>query len=318
MSRIPLLFGTMTMGAPGKNGVRTEDLTECQRILDIYLAEHNEIDTARMYAQGTTEEYLSKLDLKGASVDTKVYPVKPGDHKPEALRATFKTSLEKLSLKKVRILYLHAPDRSVPFEETLAEMDKLHKEELYEVFGLSNFAAWEVAEIVTLCRVHNWIQPTVYQGMYNAITRDCEKELVPCLRKFGLRLVIYNPLAGGFFAGRVMKPDDTPEEGRFAGDSGMAKMYRERYFRSSYFEALQLIQPVAEKHGLRLTEVALRWCQHHSLLTPADGIILGASSAAQLEQNIVDSVKGPLPDDVVAALDEAWLKVKPVAPTYWR
>jgi len=62
--------------------------------------------------------------------DCRVYPVKPGDHKPEALRATFNTSLEKLSPNKVRILYLHAPDRSVPFEETLAEVDKLHKEGL--------------------------------------------------------------------------------------------------------------------------------------------------------------------------------------------
>ena len=73
-----------------------------------------------------------------------------------------------------------------------------------------------------------------------------------------------------------------------------------------------------EKHQLRLTEIALRWLQHHSVLTPQDGIILGASSAAQLQQNLEDSEKGPLPDEVVKALDEARLIVGASAPTYWR
>lgn len=73
-----------------------------------------------------------------------------------------------------------------------------------------------------------------------------------------------------------------------------------------------------EKHELRLTEIALRWCQHHSALTPEDGIILGASSAAQLKQNLEDSEKGPLPEDILKALDEARLIVGASAPTYWR
>lgn len=63
-------------------------------------------------------------------------------------------------------------------------------------FGLSNYAAWEVAEICTLCRSNGWILPTVYQGMYNATTRQVETELFPCLRHFGLRFYAYNPLAG--------------------------------------------------------------------------------------------------------------------------
>lgn len=73
-----------------------------------------------------------------------------------------------------------------------------------------------------------------------------------------------------------------------------------------------------DKHDLRLTEIALRWCEHHSVLTPEDGIILGASSAAQLEQNCSDCEKGPLPAEVVDALDEAYKIVGVHAPTYWR
>ncbi|TFK54931.1 Aldo/keto reductase [Heliocybe sulcata] len=318
--RVPLLFGTMTMGAPGKNGVRTADLKECQDILDTYFKYgHRELDTARMYADGTTEDYLSKLDLKGSTIDTKVYPTQPGVHSPSVLRSTFLTSLKALNKSKVRVFYLHAPDRSVPFEETCREVNKMHQEGLFETFGLSNFASWEVAEIVGICKANGWVQPKIYQAMYNAITRAMEPELVPCCRKYGIRIVIYNPLAGGFFAGKIPASSaDAPKGGRFDPSSRMGEMYRARYFREGYFKAMDILKPVAEKHSLRLTEIALRWCQHHSVLTPEDGIILGASSAEQLDMNCADSEKGPLPDDVLQALDEAWSTVIPQAPTYWR
>jgi len=319
-TRVPLLFGTMTMGEPGKNGVRNSDLKQCQEILDVYFTHgHREIDTARMYAEGTTELYLAKLDLKGSSFDTKVYPVKPGDHSPATLRATFQKSLDIWAPHKPRIFYLHAPDRSVPFEDTLREVDKLHKEGHFESLGLSNYAAWEVAEIVGICKANNFVQPRVYQAMYNAITRAIEPELVPCLRKFGIRLVVYNPLAGGFFSGKVKTISDAENGGgRFSGNSGMAIMYRARYLGAAQLQTLESIKAVADRHGLRMTEIALRWCQHHSVLTPQDGVILGATSTEQIKQNCEDSEKGPLPQDVLDVLDEAWVQVAATGPTYWR
>lgn len=58
----------------------------------------------------------------------RVYPFKPGDHSPENLRNTFLTSLKYLKRDKVRVLYLHAPDRSVPFEDTVREINNLYRE----------------------------------------------------------------------------------------------------------------------------------------------------------------------------------------------
>ncbi|CCO33300.1 hypothetical protein BN14_07374 [Rhizoctonia solani AG-1 IB] len=226
-TRVPLIFGTMIMGEAGKNGVRNSDLNECQTILDTFFSHgHTEIDTARMYAEGTTEAHLSRLNLGNATVDTKVYPAEPGWHSPERIRAKFAESLEKLGRKKVRVFYLHAPDRSVPFEDTLGEVDKMYKEGLFEILGLSNYAAWEVAEIIGICRAKGYVEPKIYQAMYNAITRAIEPELVPCLRKFGIRLVVYNPLAGGFFAGKLSGTEDVPQEGRFKSGDAMGKMYR--------------------------------------------------------------------------------------------
>ena len=69
------------------------------------------------------------------------------------------------------IFYLHAPDRSVPFEETLQAVDELHKEGKFVQFGLSNYAAWEVAEIWNICNERKWVKPTIYQAMYNAISK---------------------------------------------------------------------------------------------------------------------------------------------------
>jgi len=320
-SKVPIIFGTMTFGVNGKNGVRTDNLQDCQHLLDIFFASGNkELDTARGYGEGTTEEYLSKLKLGDATVDTKVYPGKPGDHNPTNLRRIFVTgSLSILAPHKVRVLYLHAPDRSVPYEETCAEMDRLHKEGRYDIFGLSNYTAWEVAEIVGICDRFGYVRPRIYQAMYNGITRAIEPELVPCLRRFGIRLVIYNPLAGGFFAGKVASPDGEVEKGsRFDPSTAQGKNYRDRYFKPAYFEVLEKIKTVANKHGLKMTEIALRWCQHHSVLTPEDGVIIGASSAQQLQENLQDSAKGPLPQEVLDSLDEAWSVIGGTCPPYFR
>ncbi|KIJ61762.1 hypothetical protein HYDPIDRAFT_42465 [Hydnomerulius pinastri MD-312] len=321
-TRIPLLFGTMTMGVAGQNGVRNPGVEECQGIVDVFLGHgHTELDTARNYGGGTTEEMLSKLELPDAVIDTKVYPNYPGAHSPENLRTSFLTSLQTLKRDQVRVFYLHAPDRSVPFEVTVAEVNKLYEEGKFEIFGLSNFAAWEVAEVVSICKANKWVQPKIYQVMYNAITREMETELLPCCRKYGIRLVVYNPLAGGLFAGKVASADDNVPAGtRFDPTTSQGAFYRARYLKEGYFKALELLKGTADKHNLRLTEIALRWCQHHSLLSPSDGIILGASSAAQLEQNCVDCEKGPLPDEVVQVLDEACRIVKAhgSVPTYWR
>jgi aflatoxin B1 aldehyde reductase len=91
-------------------------------------------------------------------------------HEPGRLRASFETSLEQLKTKSVDIFYLHAADRSVPFEKTLETINDLHREGKFKQFGLSNYTAYEVAEIVMTCRERRWVRPTIYQAMYNAIS----------------------------------------------------------------------------------------------------------------------------------------------------
>lgn len=80
-------------------------------------------------------------------------------------------SLRLLQTDCIDIFYLHAPDRSTPFTTTLQTVNELHKEGKFRQFGLSNFTAFEVAEISLTCHAKGWVRPTIYQGMYNAISQ---------------------------------------------------------------------------------------------------------------------------------------------------
>lgn len=274
----------------------------------------------------------SRLSRKGLYPRDKSLPVRSGRPFSSKLKEHFNKCLSELKTSCVDIFYLHAPDRSVPFEETLQACNELFQEGKFVKLGLSNFAAWEVAEVVNIARERKWVQPTTYQAMYNAITRAIEPELVPCCRKYGIDIVVYNPLAGGIFSGKYSTKDHTPDTGRFSAVSDRTgKMYRDRYFKDATFDALAVIEPVVKKHNLTLLETALRWCVHHSQLKVGtslgggggggggnDGIIIGVSSLQQLQANLKDLEKGPLPEEVVKALDQGWDITRATGDTYWR
>lgn len=220
------------------------------------------------------------------------------------------------------MFYLHGPDRTTPYEVTLKAVNDLHKEGYFTRFAVSNYMAWEVAQMCEICDRNGWIKPSVYQGVYNALHRSVEPELFPCLRHYGMAFYNYNPLAGGYLTDRYHREtqnEDIESGARFDPNKWQGKMYRARYWHDAYFDALDELRPVAKKHGLTEAECALRWMTHHSLLKRENGdaIIIGASSTKHMESNMVDLEKGPLPDDVLKALDEGWEKVKGLSIKYW-
>lgn len=169
-----VILGLMTFGPDESAGARITSLDEYNRCLDHFQKEgYNEIDTARIYVGGKQEAFTKEAHWKerGLSVATKVYPRPPGTHKPAVLKEQFNQSLAELGTGCVDIFYLHAADRSVPFVETLEAVNELHKEGKFVQLGLSNFVAFEVAEVVMTCKANGWVRPTIYQGIYNAISR---------------------------------------------------------------------------------------------------------------------------------------------------
>lgn len=321
-----VVLGLLTFGPPGteSHGTRITSLDDFNGCLDYFQSKgYHEVDTARQYVKGQQEGWTQKANWqsRGLSLATKCYPEQPGWHSSEKVREILTRSLKELGTDQVDIFYLHAPDRSIPFEETLKACDDMYREGKFKQLGLSNYAAWEVAEIWNIANDKGFVKPTIYQAMYNAITRAIEDELIPCCKKYDIDLVVYNPLAGGVLSGKY-KSKEVPTEGRFAEtDPRIGSMYRDRYFKDTNFEALRLIEPVASKHNLSLLEIAFRWCVHHSklnMLDGNDGIVIGVSSLSQLESNLTNIEKDPLPNDVINILDQAWAITKATCPLYWR
>jgi aflatoxin B1 aldehyde reductase len=306
----------------------TEDAGQ---ILDIFQQHgHDEIDTARLYGGGSSEKMLSDLDWKGRKLvmGTKLYPNYLGhsdasevySHKPEDIRRGLVNSLRALNTDKVDLFYLHGPDRKTPFEDTLREINVLHKEGHFSRFGVSNYMSWEVAQMCEKAEKHGWIKPTVYQGIYSALQRSIEPELIPCLRHYGISLYAFQPLAGGFLTGRYTQDQEQFEPGsRFDPKGLQGALHHSRYWNDAYFDALDLLRASAEKHSISVGEIAMRWLKHHSQLKEqlGDAIIIGASNVAHLTQNLKDLEGSPLPDDVVENVEKAWLLTKGVAPKHW-
>lgn len=292
---------------------------------------HNEIDSARVYGGGSSEEYLGQLQWqqRGIVMDTKLSPrrpLQPGPstrtytHRKEDLEPALLESLNALQTGNVDMWYLHAPDHETPYAETLEAVNELYKQGYFKRFGISNYAAWEVAQICELCDRHGWKKPDVYQGVYNALHRAVEPELFPCLRHYGIAFYEFNPVAGGMLTDRYQRDTSQHEEGsRFDPNRSQGANYRGRYWNDAYFDALDVIRPVAKKLGMTTAEAAVRWVSHHSLMKKehGDAVIIGASSAAQLEENLTNLEQGPLPDEMLKAFDEGWAIVKGICRPYF-
>ncbi|GAA5887498.1 hypothetical protein JCM6882_001430 [Rhodosporidiobolus microsporus] len=324
---IPVTLGLMTWGTEGAEMARVHDVKECEKMLDIFLSHgHNEVDSALIYGHGSSEEYLGKIDWKSRNVvvDTKLAP---GNYDGrdvkftlDSIRKWMDVQLKAIGTDSLDMWYLHMPDTTTPLTETLEAVNTLYKEGKFKRFGVSNYSAWQVTAMFHIADKNGWVKPTAYQGIYNALHRSVEPELFPVLRAYGLSFYAYNPLCGGFFTGQVKRDESVEKGSRFDAGTKQGANYRARYLNDQYYQALDLVQPVAEKHGLTLPEIAFRWVSHHSLLAAdkRDNILIGASSIKHLEANLADLEKGELPEEVVKVLDEAWEIVKPVAMQYFR
>ncbi|ELW68552.1 Aflatoxin B1 aldehyde reductase member 4 [Tupaia chinensis] len=263
---------------------------------------HSELDTAFMYSDGQSESILGGLGLGLGSGDckvkiaTKANPWDGKSLKPDSLRSQLETSLKRLQCPRVDLFYLHAPDHGTPVEETLRACHQLHQEGKFVELGLSNYAAWEVAEICTLCRSNGWVLPTVYQ-----------------------------PFTGGLLTGKYKFEDKDQKQpvGRFFGNT-WAETYRNRFWKEHHFKAIALVEKALQAtYGTSapsMTSAALRWMYHHSQLQGArgDAVILGMSSLEQLEQNLAATEEGALEPAVVEAFEQAWHLVAHECPNYFR
>ncbi|KAE8355719.1 NADP-dependent oxidoreductase domain-containing protein [Aspergillus coremiiformis] len=329
-TKINIVFGAMTVGKAGLDGCHQTTTTQIKEVFDTLQRHgHSDIDTSRAYGAGTSEALLgdSKWQERDLQIHTKIYPTANWGAGPDTftlgaadLRRALTQSLDALKTDCVDLWYLHAPDRNTPLEVTMQEVDKLHREGKFKRLGISNFMSWEVSQLCELCDRHGWIRPSVYQGIYNPLHRAIEAELIPCLRHYNIALYAFQPLAGGLLTGRYSLETTTFASGtRFDPNNRQSSAMNDRYWNQTTFAALDIIQRAAGKHNLTVAECAMRWLAHHSVLNRqhGDSLLIGASSVKQLENNLTDLDKGPLPEDVVQAMEQAWSLIQEPVRKYW-
>jgi aryl-alcohol dehydrogenase-like predicted oxidoreductase len=310
-----LVLGTMTFGD-------TVGVSAAAAMLDVALdAGITGVDTANGYAGGESERILagllpSRRDRIVLATKAGIPHPDQGDHAPlsaAGLRAALEGSLKRLGTDSVDLFYLHQPDRATPLAETLATVAEFVAEGKIRALGVSNYAAWQISELVRVADETGAPRPVVAQQLHNLLARRIEEEYVEYAAVTGLRTMVYNPLGGGLLTGRH-RFERTPDSGRF-GDSKVAAMYRQRYWDSRLFNAIDLLAAIADGVGIPLTDLALRWLLDRD---STDALLLGGSKTAHLLANIAAAQAGPLPADVTAACDEVGAVLRGPMPAYNR
>lgn len=307
-----LCFGTMTFGKP-VDSVTANNLV--RRCIDAGI---NFFDTANVYQAGVSESYLGEA-LRGrrdkvilaSKVRGKMGP-DPDQQglSPAAIRRAIEDSLRRLQTDYLDLYYLHQPDYEVPIEETLAAMDELVRSGKVRWIGTSNYASWQVCEMLNLADRYSQTPLPVAQHMYNLIARGLEQEFIPFANKHNVSIIAYNPLAGGLLTGKHSPTHIIPGT-RFDDN----RMYQERYWHPQNFEAVAALSEIARKAGRSLISLAFGWLLQQAHV---DCVILGASRPEQLEENLAASSQPPIAPELMRECDEIWHRLRGPVPVYNR
>jgi aryl-alcohol dehydrogenase-like predicted oxidoreductase len=155
--------------------------------------------------------------------------------------------------------------------------------------GVSNFAAWQIADVIHVAREVGAPRPVVAQQLYNLVARRVEEEYLEFAATHQVHTMVYNPLGGGLLTGKHSF-DAKPSEGRF-GDSKLAAMYTQRYWDKQLFEAINELSLIAQELGISLAELSLRWLAYRN---GVGSMLLGGSKVEQLHA-VGAGLRGPMP-----------------------
>ena len=286
----PLCLGTMTFGTP----VGEEDAIDIVHwALDHGLSF---IDTANMYEGyaryigspgGVAESILGKA-LAGrreqAVIATKVgMKIGPADDDEGLSRSHIlrecDRSLERLATDWVDLYYMHKPDADTPVEESVAAMGELIQAGKVRHWGLSNFDAGQVRQVLAVCDSQGSPRPVAHQPAYSLLNRGIEQDLLPLCHGENLAVVPYQVLQGGLLSGKYADPSSPPKGSRGAEKPEWLPLLQD----GGVMEQVRRLGEQAAERGLSLYDYTIRT----TVQTPGiTSIILGVKRPAQLEQAI--------------------------------
>lgn len=308
-----LCLGTMQFGWTADEETSLEVLTAA------FEAGIQFIDTADIYSRwadgnpgGVAEQIIGKWLQMGVAkredvvIATKVRgemgegPNDAGLSRVHILQAA-EASLRRLGTEYIDLYQLHWPDDDTPIEETLAALDDLVRRGHVRYVGCSNYMAWQLMQALW-CADADGLTPFVsLQPHYSLVHRaEYERELESVCLEYGLGVLPYSPLAGGFLTGKYARGEEIPEDTRAAG-SRRIRGYMEQ---DRNWDLLDRLQSIGDSRGKSPSQIALAWLLNRSSVTSP---IIGPKNPDQLADNL-DGVGVELQTDEIDAIDDlsAW------------
>lgn len=265
----------------------------------------NFFDTADVYGQGVSEEFLGRA-LAGrrdrALVATKVMgEMGPGPNDRGSSRAHITdgvhASLRRLGTEYVDLLQLHGWDDTTPLEETLRALDDLVRQGKVRYLGCSNFTAWQLVWSLWTSDRRGWTPFVSVQPEYSLLARGIETELLPACQAFGIGIIPYFPLAGGMLTGKYREGEEAPP-----GTRGyQSERFARRFATARNFAVVGRLEAWARSREHTVAELAIAWLAARPMVST---VITGVTKPEQVEANAraADWELTPQEVDEVAAL----------------
>ena len=279
----PLCLGAMMFGAWG-NPDHEDAIRIIHRALDAGI---NFIDTADVYSRGESEEIVGKALAGGRRervvLATKVHGTMGEDANEQGNSRRWITrevdaSLRRLGTDWIDLYQIHRPDSSCAIEETLAALTDLVRAGKIRYFGSSTFPAHEIVEAQWVSERRGLGRFVCEQPPYSMLVRGVEADVLPVCEQYGVGVIPWSPLGGGWLSGRYRKDAKVPSSHR-------AKLVANRYdmtlpVNQAKLEAADRLAALAEEAGLSLVQMALAFVLEHPAVTAA---IIGPRTLEQLE-----------------------------------
>ncbi|WP_227374457.1 aldo/keto reductase [Haladaptatus halobius] len=283
-----IAFGTWRFGRENDDGEVEIDEERAHELLDAYAdAGGNFVDTADMYGDGESERYignwLADRDREDFVIASKIYwPTRKDDPNGRGLsrkhlRRQTDRILDRLGTEYIDLLYIHRWDADTPAEEFMRTLDEFVRDGKVNYLGTSTLEpnAWKVAKANEM----EYEPFRLAQPRYNLVNREIEPNYLPMCEDYDIGIIPWSPLAGGFLTGKYSRDEEPPEGSRGATD----QQFRDSYLTEKNFDALEVVEAVAEEVGTTPATVSLAWLLEHDAVTAP---IVGARTVEQLEENL--------------------------------
>jgi aryl-alcohol dehydrogenase-like predicted oxidoreductase len=315
----PYCLGALNFG----RFAQTDEKENVQVINAALDAGINFIDTADFYSGGESEEILGRA-LKGRRDDvvlaTKVHgkmgdkPNMAGNSRRWIMRAV-EDSLRRLQTDYIDVYQLHRPDHSTDIEESLGALSDLVHQGKVRAVGTSTFPAEMIVEAQWTSERRNLVRFRTEQPPYSILMRGSEKSVLPTCGRYGMGVLVWGPMSGGWLAGKYQKRAEVDLT------TGRRRVLPHRFDPElpgnvGKVEAVEKLMGLAAQAGISLPALALGFVMAHPQVTCA---IIGPRTVEQLE-DLIRCSDVALSDDVLDAIDEIvppGTDVNRDDPAYW-